>query len=280
MPQSPPATNVALNDYLYADRDRIAAYHTQLLGSGVPLQSKFSSTYSETAGEDVEASAFKLLSAKFRDGKTSTDGTERTFDQSWPMVLATIAELDERGLIHDGALGIPVGSIIRLHGALQVADLRIMHDLWEPMTKVVSKKTGSTTTSIGDFKALAQIAKHLPQPLVANVTTSDAPADQPWSAGPTSLHAWGVLSPQHIIGNPDAFAIMNGGLFGEFWIIAVLDVGADAGPPTDPLANFTPTNTFEMMLAMQQFIRQSFGRPNYANGVTPLLIYRPLRSRG
>lgn len=50
-------------------------------------------------------------------------------------------------------------------------------------------------------------------------------------------------------------------------------------PPVDPFVNFEFKNAFEIAFAMQQLIRNNFGRPNYSNGVTPLLIYRALNRR-
>ncbi len=274
----PPATDVALNDYLYLDRDRIAAYHTQLRGSGTPLQSKFTQSFKESSEKSGEASAH-FIKGGIRGEVESTDGTERTFDQSWPMIMATIAELYDRGWVRKTALGVPVGSLIEQTGLLQVVDLRVMRELWSPITKLLARgqqsKAKIPTRSV--LSNMAEFAKYIPHPMVAQMITN--PEDKPFEFGESSLVGWGLLDTKNILGNADAFALMNGGLFGGLYsMIAVLDIGAnsEAAPFVDPFENWEVNNSFEMMLGMQQYIRSIFGRPNYANGVTPLAIYRAL----
>jgi hypothetical protein len=271
-----------LNDYLYVDRARIAAYHTQLLGSGVPLQSKFTESFVESAGKSGEAGFPKVFSATMSGGKSSEYSAERSFDQTWPMALATIAELDDHGFIHEGALAVPVGSIVRVHGALQTVDLRLLKDLWTPMTRMMGQQQNKTKTKTGSPEIkpaqIADLAKVLPHPIVAQVVTSSAPEGEPFIVGEKSLNAWGFLNPEHIVGDATTFALMNGGFHvGDYTMVAILDVGSAPDAPTFDFSAINPTNTFEMALAIQQLLRTSFGRPNYANGVTPLLVYRSLK---
>lgn len=277
-PQQPPETVTGkLNDYVYVDRERIAAYHTQILGSGTPLQSKFTESYAESSGKSGEAGLGQFLRGKLTGGVTSTDSSERTFDQGWPMILTTMSELSARGQIHDGALGVPVGSIVRVRGFLQIVDMHLLADLWGPMTAMFKKQMAQHLPPGLSASSLSDFIKTVPHPLVAQVVTSVAPHGEPLLVGPESLIAWGVLSPEHVVGNASAFLTMNGGFFsGEYSMIAVLDVGAISTPEANPLENFQPNGFFDMAFAMQHTVRMMFGRPASANGVTPLMIYRRL----
>jgi hypothetical protein len=280
--QSTPPGNVGpLHDYLYVDRTRIAALHTQLLGYGVPLQSKYSQSATKEMEKGSEGGVPKIFAGKIGSKQSETDGTEFSYDLAWPMILDTLDVLSERGDIQEPKVGTTVGSLIRIHGRLSLVDLRVMRDLWGPMMKMMtSTQKGQKKSAPGGIAPanIAEFAKFVPHPLVVQLITSDKPEDEPYSVGPESLNAWGVLATEHVIGDSATFSLMNGGFLpSEYTMIAVLDVGSTPDAPfVDPFSAFSPTNTFEMMLQMQQFLRNMFGRPNYANGVTPLAIYRTL----
>lgn len=257
------------------------AYHTQLLGSGTPLQSKFTQSYQESEKSSQQFGIPKLFGAQLTGEDVGQSSSERTYDQSWPMLIQTVEELLARGYICDGALGVPVSSLIRLRGVMQLVDLRILRDLWNPLSKMLKQhqKGGGKQVqgALPDMGSLAEIAKFVPHPLVVQLVTSDKPDGQPFSVGESSLNAWGLLDKENLIGTADSFAIMNGGIVpGEYWMIAVLDVGSTTELPQIDFSTLTSGNTFEFALYMQQMIRTMFGRPHYANGVTPLMIYRRL----
>jgi hypothetical protein len=57
-------------------------------------------------------------------------------------------------------------------------------------------------------------------------------------------------------------------------MIGLLDAGNTGSVDVEEM--FPPTNMFNMTLSLQQNMRSMFGRPDHANGVTPLVIYRVL----
>ena len=251
--------------------------HTQLLGSGTPLESKLVENYTRSEAQTGQLGIPGMASGTVTGTDADSSGTERRFDLGWLTVLQTIDELSRRGYIRDDTIGVPVGSIVRVHGLMQLVDLRIMRDMWTPMTKIMRTQGGNKKRAAGEFNpgAVAELAKFLPHPLVVQLLSSSSPYGEPMTFGEESVKLWGMLAPQNVVGTADTFSLMNGGIVpGDYVIIGVLDAGAGEVPDVETL--FPPTNTFNFMLSMQQTMREMFGRSDDANGITPLLIYRSL----
>lgn len=125
-----------------------------------------------------------------------------------------------------------MGSILLIEGWLQIVDLRMLKELWGPIFKMMQKSGGAAQKTAARINAssINDFVKHIPHPLVIQMTTSDSPEGEVPQFGPTSLYAWGVLEPDDLVGSADALPLMNGGWVpGKYCMIAVLDVGANAG---------------------------------------------------
>jgi len=277
VPQLPPGNdeNLDLFDYLYVDRDRIGAYHTQLAGKGVPLKSTYTHRGTSSESEYLKHGIPKVVDKGFDSKVDVTQGTEHSFDPAWPMVLETIQTLDQRGYIRDSVIGVPVNSLIRATGILSIADLSLLTTLWNPLTRMLkeqSSKASHKPPVQSDLKSIGEFAKAITQPVAFQLISGhDASA---------MLLAWGAMRRDSIIASAQDLLLMHGGLLpGAYTIIGVLDVGL-AGPQASTyLEQLQPTSTFEMTLKLQHVLRSTFGRPDNANGVTPLLIYRRLSDR-
>jgi hypothetical protein len=269
--------NATLYDYLYVDRERIGAYHTQLLGMGVPLTSKYSQGGSSTESEAHKGGIPKVYEGAIDSQESVNHSTEHSFDPAWPMVLQTVDELIKRNLIHEPAEGIPVGALIKCSGILTVVDLKLLSSLWDPLMTLFKQQSGDAAAAVANG-GIGDFVKAVALPIVFQIMTTKA---QSAGLDQDSLTAWGILRTENVVGSAETFALMNGGIVpGRHHVIGVLDVGTlGHEQQADAFTNFTPTNTYELMLGMQNLIRNIFGRPNYANGVTPLLIYRDVQEK-
>lgn len=270
-------TEAYFKDYLYVDRERLAGYHTQLLGSGTPLESKLIENYTRSETSTAQVGIPKIVSGTAQSLDDETVGKELRFDLGWLNVLQTIDELERRGYIADNAIGLPVGSLIRMHGAMQIADLRLVKDLWPTFLRKLDEQKKRDGDDPIDVRALEAISKVIPHPIVINFTSSESEPGKPLTFGEKSTRAWGILAEENVIGSSDTFSLMNGGfVVGEYEMIGVLEVGASPGLIIDVAQAFPPSNSFGITLGLQQEVRAFYGRPDDANGITPLTLARSM----
>ena len=91
-----------------------------------------------------------------------------------------------------------------------------------------------------------------------------------------TVEIWSTLNPEHMTVNPDDLAFKHGAnVAGEWKVLGVVDAR-----PDDESVNEMPSSSREIengMFLILNTIREFFGRPSTAFGITPVAIFRPIR---
>lgn len=295
----PPSIADALYDFLYLDRERIGSYTAQFDDFGVLTQTKRTASASETGGKSGSAGIPQLASGAVQHAKTSTDTIDRQYDPRYTVPLTLIEHLENAGMIQRELSSASLGTLVLVRGSLEITDIRMMKSLWKPIMafwmrstfsahidqKITEKgkkgaellRARAAITAQEEFKVLrsrmteqfstlADIVQVLPHPLQASIKGEH---------GAT----WSVLDPQHMTTNVDGFALMHGKSIPGMWsAIALVDALPENDEEhSDPFKDIGErSKTVESMNAMQEMLRNQFGRPRTSYGISPIAIYRSI----
>lgn len=268
-------------DLLYVDSRRLSAYLAQIDPSGNGSLTGIKAT---SATSDKSATAGKIgipgTGAEMSREGMASEGIERQFDPIWIVPITTMDRLDELGFINR-TLEVPVGSLALVTGFLRLIDIRMLKEMWPAIGKMLSAKASSSNnrhdrraTGQGtanavppEFSGMFDLVRHLPHALELHMATL------------TGGMAWTTLSQDCLLSNPDDMALKYGSAIdGEWHMLAVVDAQPGSSQVADQIWAELPTGVVPAACAqLLSVIRQNFGRPHDAYGVTPLLIFRSLR---
>ncbi len=294
-PESPAESgddHAALYDFVYLDRPRIDAFHAQLSEHGALTATKVSEQTERSRRRSGRAEIPHLLGGSIDTDRSASQTYERQYDPSLLAAIDTVERLDDEGSIHRDLATATVGTVIVVEGDLEVVDVRLLRDMWDfaisfAMRAQIDESAVTSAIQTGtkherdaarrtrsalqqqkvdaekNIRGIAEIVKHLPHPLQATIST-------------TSESFWSVLDVEHFIGSPESFALQHGSQIAGRWsMIAIIDARPDPLPLEDPFSG-SASNIAGMLLQVQGFVRQQFGRPWQSYGVTPLMIYRSI----
>lgn len=261
-----PGTNY-LFDFLYLDRDRIASYAAQLFDNGVLTNVKQVSGSQATSAGKAHAGFGRLAGYESADSDAITQSIERQFDAGWSTPLNVINALDQQGYIHRNLEQAQFGQLVLFSGRIQLVDMMMVKDLWEPVGRMEVAKMATATKPQQAAKKEAErqmrdmmdILQRLPHTLQLKMFTD---AEQ----------LWATLKPEHMTINPTDFALKHGPMIpGEWKLIGALDARPDQ-LVLDPARLHTDMEVG--ILHMMIGLRTVFGRAESDYGITPLAIFR------
>lgn len=273
-------------DYLYIDHVRIASYLGQLSDHG-----HLNSTVVEDRTKNSVASKFEAgVSAvgEFRMGFGDNAGSEssaaRTYDTLWTNARSILDVLDEEGLIGHDLSNAALGRIVAASGSLSISDLRVLRPMWAPMVSLMGDQIEVPDQFRNRQQRRAEKGKRKP---------STAPVED--SAKGTFLEVmatflggmphtvqgtiegeagsvWFTMTPSRMSPSPEELALEHGDVVPGVWhVIGVVD--AMPGPVTLGGAGAGAAAVTQPFMAQ---VREQFGRPDAAYGVTPLMVFRKL----
>jgi hypothetical protein len=266
-------------DFLYLDRQRIASLIGQLSDKGqlTGLKSMASKTLQKEGGADASIGIAKLEGKR---ATTSGESVEETWDPFWTNAYSFLKDIEE-----NFAMPLPdsrLGSMVSFEAFIQLVDLRMMKNLWEPSIQafVNSQKPvqASTTRSSRkqrreqpseqklspDNKIALQILKEIPHLLHMTFLTK---------SNETIYRLWASIKPDFLNINSEDLAMKYGAAIdGQWRVVGILD--AMIGEPSVPV----PVNPMiDAVMNSLAFIREQVGRPRTHFGLTPIAIYAPIR---
>jgi hypothetical protein len=261
-----PSTNY-LFDFLYLDRDRIASYAAQIFDSGVLTAVKQVSSSNESSAGKAHGGLGRLAGYEATNSEAINRSIERQFDAAWSTPLNVINELDRLGYIHHQLCDAGFGQLVLFSGRIQLLDMMLVKDLWEPVGRMEVAKMSTATKSQQAAKKQAErqmrdmmdIVQRLPHTLQLKMFTDKE-------------QLWATLKPEHMTINPTDFALKHGPMIpGEWKLICALDARPDQ-LDLDPARLHTDMEVG--ILQMLIGLRTIFGRAVSDYGVTPIAIFR------
>jgi hypothetical protein len=153
----------------------------------------------------------------------------------------------------------PVSQIALISGSMRLIDIRMLKEMWKPIFKLATAGTAKNK-KLDDV--MVDVISKLPHALQMSLFTG-------------TEEAWSTLSPEHMTINPDDIALKHGSsVAGDWMLLGVVD----AQPEEDIQKPVHSSRDLENgMLQVLTGIREFFGRPCSAYGITPIAIFRPIR---
>ncbi|MCA8105760.1 hypothetical protein SB394_21580 [Burkholderia sp. BCCIQ04A] len=268
--QNAPTTNY-LFDFIYLDRNKLGSYYAQLFDDGVLSSVKRTASTQDLSARSLGVGAPKLLlGGEARSSETASNGIETQFDASWTIPIEVINELDSRGFIAKNISTAQLGQLVLLRGRLQIIDLRMVQELWEPIIAAQTEEAKSSAKTALERKTAATEAATNKQMIKV---ISKLPHTMQMRLFNDEYQAWSTLSPSSLTINAEDLAFKHGASMpGEWWTLALLD----ARPADDD--NFAVPDALSDiesgMLQMLIGLRVFFGRQSRDYGVTPVAVFR------
>ena len=260
-------------DFFYLDTLKINSFYAQLTGNGaITSRKNTSNTVDDTTGE-FSGSVPTIATAKSTFKNSAGLGSEDVFDASVTMPREMIDRLDELGFINYELNENQLGNLLLLKGKLGVVDVAGMNDIIDPAIEF-------GIGQMPDAKPLEKTAKNNLKKIIAPVATfmkaiPFALQARFFNEGDMSEEVWMTLSRTEMINSVHDLNFKHGDIMaGEWYILGVLDA-----IPNDQEVKINETNEINVMLeAFTKMMKEQFGRPSTAFGMTPIAIFRILRS--
>lgn len=260
-------------DFFYLDTLKINSFYAQLTGNGaITSRKNTSNTVDDTTGE-FSGSVPTIATAKSTFKNSAGLGSEDVFDASVTMPREMIDRLDELGFINYELNENQLGNLLLLKGKLGVVDVAGMKDIIDPAIEF-------GIGQMPDAKPSDKTAKNNLKKIIAPVTTfmkaiPFALQARFFNEGNMSEEVWMTLSRTEMMNSVHDLNFKHGDIMaGEWYILGVLDA-----IPNDQAVKIQETNEINVMVeAFTKMMKEQFGRPSTAFGMTPIAIFRILRS--
>jgi hypothetical protein len=259
-----------LFDYIYLDRDKLAAYSAQIFDHGALTSIKSVSGTQEHTGTKLDGGIPKLLSGEASEQVSLNESLERSFDAAWALPLNVINGLDEMGLVHRDITKANYGQMVLVKGAIQLIDLRMLQNLWG---LIVNHTLGELPASTPAHKKAKQAAAAEAKNMAELV--SKLPHSLQFKMNGENASVWSTLQPEHMIINPFDFAMKHGAsIKGEWHMLAVVD--AKPNDVEDDTMFNSPSPIEAGFLVMISQLKVLMGRQDGDYGVTPVAVFRKI----
>lgn len=264
----------SLYDFVYLDRDRLAAFSAQIFDNGTLVGLKVEDKVQNQVTSEMSSGLKPVFTAAEKENLTNIRGIEKQFDAGWALPLNVLNKLDELGLIKRSLADADFGELVLFSGSINLIDLGIMRELWEPIaameafnnqpkTKTTAKLREAQKEREGS-KHIASIMKHLPHSIQLRIFNDHE-------------QAWSSLRREFLTINSEDFILKHGAsIQGKWHCLAILD----GKPYVEDEGLNIPDGANDLEFAMWQMsmqLRLLLGRSGAAYGLTPISIFRSVQ---
>lgn len=299
--QEEQTTNSAY-DFIYHDGRRIASFLAQFDPSGLLTQLTQGKSANRSSSEtsDIESRGGFLGFAHIEGsnsvalGKSVEHEISRVYDPTWANAREFLNVLQSNGLIERNLGSAGLGQFVLLKGTLSVYDLDLVGKMWNlksvkkmmdagvPKVPNVSKAQKNNpqikqfleaahhakTQAMQTLELFSELAPHLPHTVQALVKNG------------SSDEIWCTLAREGLTMTASDILLKHGMTVpGEWAVLGILDATPDY---EDHSLNSDELKSGDMVAdifkGLAPVVRQLFGRPKSAFGVTPLLIFREVKA--
>jgi hypothetical protein len=263
--QGPESEN-SIYDFIYVDHQRVALFLSQFDQSG--KLTGLTRSVREVHQKTLSAGVDKLVVAKRESESSATEEMQREFDPQWVLPLTLLDALEDEQLIHRDISTAALGQFVLCSGSLSIVDFAILKSLAElpafkkQLTLRFDQQLKGAAKGMKEMgELLRQFLTILPYNLQATIAT---PQREVWCC----LKQEGMMLPQ-----AEVFLKHGFGLPGTWHALGLLDARPNESssvqsPKTTPSLLEIFTNQ------LGPAVRQAFGRPSRAFGITPIILFR------
>lgn len=269
-------------DFIYLDNTKIRSFYAQLTGSGAITSRKNTSATSDDSTAEFSGSIPAVATAKSTFKNTAGLGSEDIFDASVTMPREMIDRLDELGFVNRDIDPEILGNLLLIEGRLSIVDVSVIKGFIEPTANFMASSMPNTTSSHKKKKdefnklmtPMLQFIKEVPYALEGKLLVDTGHTGE--NDIPLCDEIWMTLSRSEMINSAHDINFKHGEFMsGKWYVLGVLDA-----VPFDGFTYHTEKNELRDLISQTTgMLKEQFGRPNNAFGMTPIAIFRVLKSQ-
>ncbi|MEB5475989.1 DUF6414 family protein [Acinetobacter pollinis] len=258
-------------DFFYLDTRKINSFYAQLTGSGaISTRKNISMTLDEKTSEYT--GNIKVASGKWGAKNNSGLNSEDLFDASVTMPREMIDRLDELGFINYDLNENQLGNLVLLKGSLGVCDVASMKEVIDPAVQFTMDQMPSLKPS---EKTAKNQLKKMMDPLISFMKAIPfALQARFFDKGDFDKEVWMTLNRTEMFNDINDINFKYGDIMaGDWHVLGVLDA-----IPNDQSIKVTESNEInEVVENFTKMMKEQFGRPTTAYGMTPIAIFRVIK---
>lgn len=271
-------------DFFYLDNPKIKSFYAQLNGLGALNSLKNTSHIGDTRKMEATVGVPIVTGGKIGNDHTANTTSEHLYDGIPTMPREMINRLDELGFIHRELNTEMLGNLVLLNGRLGVLDVGVTKEVVEPAIncyiKELKKENSNDSRVLAktleqNLKDLTAMFKGIPFSLEAKLLVDTGQTDTETKI-PLCDEVWMTLNREEMVGSPLDLNFKHGEfLAGNWYVLGVLD----ATPFDNFNYNTVPNEFRDGITQLVTMMKQVMGRSEGAYGLTPIAIFRVLKSQ-
>ncbi|MDS7926161.1 MULTISPECIES: hypothetical protein [Acinetobacter] len=266
-------------DFFYLDNTKIKSFYAQLTGNGSLATFKNTSNITDIRKFEASGGVPGVANGKGGTDHSASLGSEHQYDATYTMPREMINRLDQLGFIHRELDENQLGNLVLLEGRLSVVDVSVVKEFMQPaadfMLGTMPNKTEAHKRKKAELekslKPAFSFIKEVPYALEGKLLVETGELGE--NNIPFCLEVWMTLS-RNEMSNAGLDINFKHGEFlsGKWYVLGVLDA-----VPFDKFTYHTEKNEMkELITQTMTMLKEQFGRPDTAFGMTPIAIFRVL----
>ena len=270
-------------DFFYLDNPKIKSFYAQLNGLGALNSLKNTSHIGDTRKMEATVGVPIVTGGKIGNDHTVNTTSEHLYDGIPTMPREMINRLDELGFIYRDLNEAMLGNLVLYEGRLGVIDIGVSKELIEPALNLHIKdmmKSGNSAAKKAvqelknNIKDFVSFSKAIPFGLEAKLLIASGQKDD--QGVELATEVWMTLNRDEVVGSPLDLNFKHGEyLAGKWYVLGVLDALPFDGFTFDTRQNEIREGMSALIKGMKEFV----GRPETSYGMTPIAIFRVLKSQ-
>lgn len=263
-------------DFLYLDKQRVSSLIGQLSDRGMLIGLK--SMVAKSQGKEGTAGLTAVAKAEGKISKSFSESSEETYDPFWMHAYTFLQDLEANFAVPLNTAR--VGDMVKFRGLVQLLDLKILRNLWEPGLRAFVLSQGQTqqpsTQQLPRKKSREQQQQaKISEPIKAGLELlKEVPHLLHMTfLAPDGFRFWAAAQPEYPTISSEHLVMKYGAVLDGLWTV----VGVVDGTIGDPPAPLPISPVLDSFITAMTSLREAIGRPKDHWGITPIAIYAPLR---
>jgi hypothetical protein len=269
-----PVKEDSVYDFLYVDQQRIGLLLSQFGNDGIIKELERQATSGSDTSRGMD---FKVLKGDNKENESQS--LTRRFDPQWLVPLTFLDRFHKR--FKTFLPSARIGDLVRVEGKLWLADTVLLKALYatDSFRNMAMNKAMENAAAAGiEFNYdLAEMEMDL---------VTSTPPQVHFHLHGVGGSVWSTLRPNSLITPPEELAVKHGAILDGYWhVVGIKDANplpeeGSPGSAEERLAELQQAYAKKLhvsdVVSVAERLRELFGRPSDAYGVTPLMIFRPI----
>lgn len=267
----------SLYDFLYVDSDRASTLITQLYAPGVITSIKRISSESEKSTKSGGIS-IPAVNGKLSVEDAINQTQEKSFDASWSLPINLLDKLSELQLIKTGVEDQKLGKIVLVRGKMRLFDISFFQKSLPFVRNVMLNEVKANSKANAKIKADdLEIAPGMTFGLIGHLLDVVPNTLQVDFMDDKGNNIWMTIDRENFTVNPDDISLKYGeGIPGEWFVLGLIDALPDHMYEDVEKIDFPEHPMKDGFSGLIGSIQEFAGRPQYAFGMTPLILFRKI----